>query len=296
MDIMGIALISIAVIAILGITIAYGKTNINSNLIKKIKLAFLYDRQETVIDTIDYSIYKMKSLEYFLALVIAAAVLFLIGYIFYRSFFLALLITPLSMFYPRIRTRQIIKKRNTELRLQFKDSLQSLSSSLHAGKSFESAMRSAISDLLIQYETDSYIIREFEIIVRKLESNETVERAFAQFAERSMVEEIISFAEILETCKRTGGNLISAIKSSTDIISDKIEVLNDIGSILAEKKLEQNILTIMPIVLILMLSASAKDFMMPVFTGIIGRVVMTISMILFVVAYFLSEKITNIEV
>jgi tight adherence protein B len=296
MDIMGIALISIAVIAILGITIAYGKTNINSNLIKKIKLAFLYDRQETVIDTIDYSIYKMKSLEYFLALVIAAAVLFLIGYIFYRSFFLALLITPLSMFYPRIRTRQIIKKRNTELRLQFKDSLQSLSSSLHAGKSFESAMRSAISDLLIQYETDSYIIREFEIIVRKLESNETVERAFAQFAERSMVEEIISFAEILETCKRTGGNLISAIKSSTDIISDKIEVLNDIGSILAEKKLEQNILTIMPIVLILMLSASAKDFMMPVFTGIIGRIVMTISMILFVVAYFLSEKITNIEV
>jgi tight adherence protein B len=296
MDIMGIVLISIAVIAILGITIAYGKTNINSNLIKKIKLAFLYDRQETVSDTIDYSIYKMKSLEYFLALVIAAAVLFLIGYIFYRSFFLALLITPLSMFYPRIRTRQIIKKRNTELRLQFKDSLQSLSSSLHAGKSFESAMRSAISDLLIQYETDSYIIREFEIIVRKLESNETVERAFAQFAERSMVEEIISFAEILETCKRTGGNLISAIKSSTDIISDKIEVLNDIGSILAEKKLEQNILTIMPIVLILMLSASAKDFMMPVFTGIIGRIVMTISMILFVVAYFLSEKITNIEV
>jgi tight adherence protein B len=296
MDIMGIVLISIAVIAILGITIAYGKTNINSNLIKKIKLAFLYDRQETVSDTIDYSIYKMKSLEYFLALVIAAAVLFLIGYIFYRSFFLALLITPLSMFYPRIRIRQIIKKRNTELRLQFKDSLQSLSSSLHAGKSFESAMRSAISDLLIQYETDSYIIREFEIIVRKLESNETVERAFAQFAERSMVEEIISFAEILETCKRTGGNLISAIKSSTDIISDKIEVLNDIGSILAEKKLEQNILTIMPIVLILMLSASAKDFMMPVFTGIIGRVVMTISMILFVVAYFLSEKITNIEV
>jgi tight adherence protein B len=296
MDIMGIALISIAVIAILGITIAYGKTNINSNLIKKIKLAFLYDRQETVSDTIDYSIYKMKSLEYFLALVIAAAVLFLIGYIFYRSFFLALLITPLSMFYPRIRIRQIIKKRNTELRLQFKDSLQSLSSSLHAGKSFESAMRSAISDLLIQYETDSYIIREFEIIVRKLESNETVERAFAQFAERSMVEEIISFAEILETCKRTGGNLISAIKSSTDIISDKIEVLNDIGSILAEKKLEQNILTIMPIVLILMLSASAKDFMMPVFTGIIGRIVMTISMILFVVAYFLSEKITNIEV
>ncbi|OGO76583.1 MAG: hypothetical protein A2Y23_05295 [Clostridiales bacterium GWB2_37_7] len=91
-------------------------------------------------------------------------------------------------------------------------------------------------------------------------------------------------------------HLISAIKSSTDIISDKIEVLNDIRGILAEKKLEQKILSIMPIILILMLSTSAKDFMRPVFTEIIGRLVMTISITLFVIAYFISEKITNIEV
>ncbi len=132
--------------------------------------------------------------------------------------------------------------------------------------------------------------------MRKLESNETIERAFEEFAERSKLEEIQNFAEVLEICKRTGGNLISAIKSSTDIIADKIEVLNDISSIIAEKKLEQNILSIMPIALILMLSVSAKDFMLPVFTEIIGKVVMTISMLLFTAAYFIAEKITNIEV
>lgn len=295
MDLMGIVLCGIAAISILAIAITYGWLDLKTTWFKKIIVKATI-KQEIQLDNIDYDIYKMKAMEYCVALAMAAGVLFLVGYIFYRSIVLALFLTPLSLFYPKFRTKQIIKKRKTELKLQFKDALHSLSSSLHAGKSIESSIRSAITDLLIQYEADAYIIKEFKMIIRKLESNDTIENAFEEFAERSKLEEIQSFAEILETCKRTGGNLISAIKSSTEIISDKIEVLNDISSILAEKKLEQNILAIMPIFLILMLSTSAKDFMLPVFTGFIGRVVMSISMLLFIIAYFISEKITNIEV
>ncbi|MDF2891738.1 MAG: Type secretion system domain [Clostridia bacterium] len=295
MDIFNITLIVIAASAIIIIAAAYIKLNLDINFIKK-KIIIESKLQNTVNALIDYDLYIMKPIEYGIAVLIAAAALFLIGIIFYRSIVLALLLTPLSFFYPKIRTKQIIEKRKRELKLQFKDALQSLSSSLHAGKSFELAMKSAISDLLIQYEADTYIIREFEIILRKLESNDTIERAFKEFAGRAGLEEIQSFAEILEICKRSGGNLITAIKSSTDIIADKIEVLNDISSILAEKKLEQNILSIMPLALILMLSVSAEDFMQPVFTEVIGRIVMSFSMILFVVAYFIAEKITNIEV
>ncbi|MDF2531859.1 MAG: hypothetical protein K0Q65_1440 [Clostridia bacterium] len=295
MDIFNITLIVIAASAIIIIAAAYIKLNLDINFIKK-KIVKESKLQNTANTLVDYDLYIMKPIEYGIAVLIAAAALFLIGIIFYRSIVLALLLTPLSFFYPKIRTKQIIEKRKRELKLQFKDALQSLSSSLHAGKSFELAMKSAIADLLIQYESDTYIIREFEIILRKLESNDTIERAFKEFAGRAGLEEIQSFAEILEICKRSGGNLITAIKSSTDIIADKIEVLNDISSILAEKKLEQNILSIMPLALILMLSVSAEDFMQPVFTEVIGRIVMSFSMILFAVAYFIAEKITNIEV
>jgi tight adherence protein B len=295
LDIFNITLIVIAASAIIIIAAAYIKLNLDINFIKK-KIVKESKLQNTANTLVDYDLYIMKPIEYGIAVLIAAAALFLIGIIFYRSIVLALLLTPLSFFYPKIRTKQIIEKRKRELKLQFKDALQSLSSSLHAGKSFELAMKSAIADLLIQYESDTYIIREFEIILRKLESNDTIERAFKEFAGRAGLEEIQSFAEILEICKRSGGNLITAIKSSTDIIADKIEVLNDISSILAEKKLEQNILSIMPLALILMLSVSAEDFMQPVFTEVIGRIVMSFSMILFAVAYFIAEKITNIEV
>lgn len=244
----------------------------------------------------DYDIYHMSISQKAAAIIVAGLFLISIGFIFYRSLPLAMLLTPFSLLYPRFRKAELINKRKNELKLQFKDALQSLSSSLHAGKSFESAIKSAIHDLQVQYETDADIIQELEMIARKLESNETIESAFAAFAERSHVEEIQGFAEILELCKRSGGNLITAIKSSSEIISDKIEVLNDIQGILTAKKLEQKVLMVMPIVIILMLSMSAKEFMEPVFTLPLGRIVMTISMLLFGAAYFISSKITNIEV
>jgi len=244
----------------------------------------------------DYNTYHMRYLEKLGTMAAAAVGLFLIGYIFYRSVLLALLLTPFCLAYPPMRVNRIIKNRKNEVKMQFKDALQSISASLQAGKSFESAMKSAVNDLQIQYDEDSYIMNEFRMIIRKLDSNETIEKAFQDFAARTGIEEIQSFAETLEICKRTGGNLVSAIKSSTDIITGKIEVLNEIQGILAQKKLEQNILTAMPIVLILMLSTSAKDFMEPVFTEIIGRLVMTFSILLFAAAYIIADKITNIEV
>jgi tight adherence protein B len=295
MDIVSIALILITIVILSVIAITCGKSTFKILKVKKLNNK-AGKEQTATSEIIDYDVYEMSVIERIAALIIAASVLFLIGYIFYKNIFLAALLTPFSLLYPKIRIKQIIAKRKNELKLQFKDALQSLSSSLYAGKSFEMAMKSAITDLLIQYEPDCYIIKEFEIIVRKLESNDTIEKAFEEFAVRSRIEEIQGFAEVLEICKRAGGNLIMAIKSSTDILSDKIEVLNDIHSILGQKKLEQKILSVMPLALILMLSTSAKDFMMPVFTEISGRIVMTISILLFALAYYISDKITNIEV
>lgn len=291
MDALSILLVVLILAAAIGIALIYYKDKL---------LAFVYDREmiksDSGFEIIDYNVYVIKPFERSLYILCAALALMALGFVFYRNLAMSLLLTPVSLYYPQIRRRQIINRRKIELKLQFKDALQSLSSSLHAGRSFESALKGAISDLLIQYELDSYIIKELSIIVRRLEANETVESTFLEFAERSHIEEIESFAEILDICKRTGGNLISAIKSSTDIISDKIEVHSEIQSILSQKKLEQKILSIMPIIIILMLSMSAMDFMLPVFTEVIGRIVMTFSMGLFVISYLISEKITNIEV
>ncbi|NMB33881.1 MAG: pilus assembly protein TadB [Clostridium sp.] len=251
--------------------------------------------QQSVL--VDYDIYIMKPAERILYILMAAAFIFAVGFIFYHSIILSFLLTPLAFLYPRMRTRQIIAKRKNELNLQFKDLLYSLSSSMSAGKSIESSFKEATKDLQILYPNpDTYIIQEVEYIVRKIGMNETVENALEDLAKRSGLEDIQNFFDVFSTCKRTGGNLVSVMRNTSNIINDKIEIKEEINTLLASKKFEQKILSLMPIFMIIILSTTTGDYMSPVFDTPIGKLVMTVAMILISAAYFISSKIMNINV
>lgn len=246
---------------------------------------------------IDYDIYVMTGREKLLYICIAGLVIYIVGFIFYRSYLISALVTPLALIYPRIRTKEIIKKRKNELNLQFKEALYALSSSLSAGKSIEMAFRDCLGDLAILYPScDTYIIQELQYIIRRLEMNQTVEEALSDFAQRSHLEDVSNFVDVFITCKRTGGNMIEIIKNTSNVIADKIHIKNDIATMLTEKKFEQKLLNIIPIALILMLSLNAKEYMQPVFNTGIGRIMMTISIVLLGVAYLISKRIMDIEV
>lgn len=187
--------------------------------------------------------------------------------------------------------------RKNELNIQFKDMLYSLSSSLSAGKSIELAFKDVLKDLSIMYpDPDASIIKEAGYIARKIDMNETVESALCDFARRAHSEDIDSFVDVFRTCKRMGGNMVEIIRNTSNIINDKIEIKQEINTILAERRFEQKVLNVLPILLILLLSLSAGDYMYPVFNTGTGRAVMSVAIILLIGAYFISKKITDIDV
>jgi|LSQX01.1.fsa_nt_gb tight adherence protein B len=246
---------------------------------------------------IDYDVYIMSPSERLIYILIAVAVIFVMGFIFYHSIILSLLITPFALLYPKIRTKEIIEKQKYELNLQFKDMLYALSSSLIAGKSVESSFKEVLKDLSIMYpSSDTYIIKEVEYIVRRIEMNETIEDILEDFSKRSHLEDIQNFTDVFKTCKRTGGNLVNVIRNSSNVINDKIEIKEEINTLLASKNFEHKILSVMPILMILLLSVSTEDYMDPVFSTVIGRIVMTFAIVIIVVGYFISRKIMRIEV
>jgi tight adherence protein B len=249
------------------------------------------------IGLIDYNCYNMTGKEKLLNIIFAAIIIFFVGFIFYRSIIISLLLCPLGLFYPRIKTKNIIIKRKTELNLQFKDLLYSLASSMSVGKSIERAFRDALKDLQVLYpSTNAYINKEIEYIIRKLEMNETIEGALSNFAVRSDLEDIDNFVDVFQTCKRAGGNLIDIIQNTSKIINYKIEVKEEINTMLSAKRFEQKVLNTMPIFMLILLSVSATDYISPIFTTIIGRLVITVAIILLISAYFISKKIMDINI
>lgn len=246
---------------------------------------------------IDYDIYIMSNKERSFYICLAAAFLFFIAYVFYKSMLISVLVVPFAIFYPKMRNKDIVKKRKTELSLQFKEALYALSSSLIAGRSIESAFKEALKDLTLIYpDPNAYIIKEFEYITRRIEMNEPIEDVLNDFAGRAHLEDIDNFVDVFIIGKRTGGNIIEIIKNTSNIIGDKLNIKQEIDTLLAERKFEQKVLNIMPIAMILLLTWTTGDYMAPVFETFAGRIAMTVAVLLLGLAYFISKKIISIEV
>jgi tight adherence protein B len=245
---------------------------------------------------LDYDSYDIPIKMKIMYTLMAATVIFAVAYLFYRSILFALMLCSLGILYLKYKRKNIINKRKNELNLQFKDLLVSLSSSLSAGRALENAFSSALGDLLLLYPNeDAFIIKETKIIIHKLSLNITIEEAISDFAKRSTLEDVKNFSDVISICKRTGGNLIEAIKNSSGIISDKIEMKQEIDTLLSSRKLEQRILNVMPIGMIFILSATAQDYIEPIFTTPAGRGAMTVCLILLIAAVLLSNKIMDIK-
>lgn len=256
-----------------------------------------FDEDEHVSNLKDYDVYVMSTREKIMYVILAAIVIFVVGMIFYQKVILALILSLGALLFPKIRTKQIIRKQKSDLSMQFKDMLYALSSSMSAGRSLESAFRDVLRDLEVLYpDPNTPIMQETVYIIRCIEMNMTAEDAISQFAERAHIEDIESFADVIRICKRSGGNLIEVIRSTSQMISDKIETKNEIETVITAKKFESRIMTCTPIVMVAVLSAASPDYMYPVFHSAIGAIVMTIAIVMFVIAFLISEKIMDIEV
>lgn len=264
---------------------------------RKEKNEHLTPTKNTNIAELDYAVYIMTKREKIVYTLLAAALLFAIGYVFYRSIIVSCLFALLAFKYPKIRAAQIALKRQKDLRMQFKDMLYSLSSAVGAGSSVEHGLAIALTDMKKQYsDPKTSIVQELELMVSRVNLGQNVEEVFNDFARRSHIEDVQTFANIFEVSKRTGGNLIRIIRQTTDVISEKTDVKNEIDTALAGRKMEQKVLTLMPIALVLFMSETTDGFMDPVFSTIGGRVVATVSLLFILSGYLWSKKITDIEV
>ena len=252
---------------------------------------------QEVSNGIDYSEYNMTFAEKVLYALIGGGCLFLVGYVFYQNVLISAVFSLLGLKYPSMRKKQIIKMRQKKLTLQFKDMLYSLSSAVGAGNSVERALSVTLEDMKQQYnDSEAFIIQELELMVMRAKMNRTVEEIFNDFASRSHVEDIQTFANIFEISKRTGGNLIEIIRNTTQVIADKIEIKTEIDTMLSGQQMEQKVMTVLPIGLIFFMTKTGGGFMDPIFTTLIGRVIATVALIIVLIGNIWSKKIADIQV
>nr|WP_245596109.1 type II secretion system F family protein [Paenibacillus taiwanensis] len=244
----------------------------------------------------NYSVYKMSLIQYVLASFIGITAMCLVGYLFYQHWLGVFVIGLIGFHYPRIRTKELLNRRRSQLTTQFKQALYSLSSSLSAGRSLENAFKEAIHDLTLLYPgVDVDVIRELRIISTRMDNGEPMEQALLDFSIRANQDDISNFADVIVTCKRMGGDLIEVVRRTSSVISQKMDVMLEIEVLVAQKKLEMKAMMGAPFVFIGLLKLSASDFLMPLYEGA-GRMIATVALLLLFFGIWLISRMMDIRV
>lgn len=225
-----------------------------------------------------------------MGITIGAAVLF------YRSVW-GMLLLPLFGYLEFRRTKtRLLEVKRYELEEQFMNGMRVLNSALQAGLSMENAWLEVEKETKLLYGEGAFFYQEIKDINYSVGLNMPIEKLFLEFAYRSGLEDAISFAEIFDYGKRCGGNWKHMIDTVVNRMGDKYDAQKEIEVMVAEKRMEQQIMNLMPLGILLFLQVSAWDYMSVLYHNWIGGICMTFCLAGYLFALWLSEKILQIKV
>lgn len=248
------------------------------------------------MEQISYLTYKFTLREWIKYLFIFEIIASFFSYFFYHSL-IPFLISQvfITKYYSYVCTH-LNKQRNKRILTEFSDFIVSISASLYTGYSIENSVIEAKETIINMYGKHSIIYNEILVMERMLSLNIPIEKIFDSLSKRTCIEEILCFCEILNIVKKTGGDLISIIKSTSITIKQKSELLNEIDTAVSGKRFEQYIMLCMPFIIFIYIELTQPGFFLPLYHNTLGIFVSTTCLIIYCCSFFFSRKILSIEV
>lgn len=261
---------------------------------------------------LNYRVYYMSKQESLLNHLLAFAVGGIVGITFYGGQFrdsegaatMATSICNLIVFllagfvgikvYIPMKLKQLHAKRKSQLTLQFRSLLESLAVALSSGMNMNDALVCARDDLKTEYAEDSYIVHEVQEMIAGMNNNIPIEKMLASLGERSEIDDIKNFGTVFSVSYRAGGNLKDIVRRTNGIISEKIEIREQIETAITSNKSQFSVMMVIPVVLVLLLRMMSSSFA-AAFATVTGVVAMTVAVGVFVGAYKLGEKIMDVK-
>ena len=238
---------------------------------------------------------KYKEDIYFIgAVVLCFTVLSLL---FYNSPLPLLILLPFIPYIRKMNRERKKRKEILELTVSFRDFLYSLSISFASGRLMAEGIYEAHEYLKTIYEPSSLIMKEVtQMIIKLKEAKENEENILLDFSEKYPVQDIKIFTETFIAAKKTGGDMEKVVMSSIRILLEKMDILEEIKVMVAQKRMEGKIMTTMPLALLFFLRFTSSDFISILYETMEGRIIMSASLLLILLSYLLTKRITDIRI
>lgn len=173
---------------------------------------------------------------------------------------------------------------------QMVDITYALKNGLKAGMTLQQSMQ------LIATEFKAPASEQFKIALREIQLGASVEEALKHLEERLHNEDLKIIVNAVEILRQTGGNMIETFENVTDTLKTRKRVEGKIKSLTAQGRMGAIILCAMPFVMALLLYFLSRDYIEPLFTTVLGNILLTIVLLLVSTGWVLIQKIISIEV
>ena len=243
----------------------------------------------------DYHIYRMKPLDIVLAVIFGAAAGALLAHVFFGVPIVTVLFAGIGVVVGIPIMYRIKKKaRLNDMLIQFKDLLEALSASYSVGKNTMDSFIDAKADMERIHGGESDIVKELQLILDGMVYNLRIEDLLSNWADRSGLDDIESFANVFEVANRQGADMKTVVNSSREIISQKITMEMELETMLSGNKNELNVMICMPVLIVFMIQLMGL--------GSLGQntplnvIVKVVCILVFAGAYAMGRAIIKIKV
>lgn len=244
----------------------------------------------------NYTKYQMATKEKVQVLLLSIAICSVVGFLFYHSFWSVFLLPVVYLILEKRWKKDKLREIESKLMEHFINGLQVLDVSLQAGFSMENAWKEVEKETLLLYGEQSCFYQEINAMNRTASFNMPIELLFLTFAQRTGIEDIINFAEVMDYGKRAGSNWKRIISDTVLRMIERYETQKEIEVMVAGKRMEQQVMNVIPLGMLLFLKLTSWEYMSILYGNLLGVLMMSIFLVVYGVAILWSEKIMDIQV
>lgn len=217
---------------------------------------------------------------------------FSIGFLIFaltRNGFIVLLVVVGIWMLPNLVLKSRKKNKIKAFDEQLNEGLVMISNALKAGYSFLQALAVAAD------ETQDPFSKEFKTLLKELSLGMPMEDGLSNLMDRVPSEDLKLIVNAILIQKDIGGNLSEILENIADTIRERQRIKNEINTLTAQGKLSGMIIMVMPFFLGAVIYLFDNDYILSLFTTLLGRVLLVAALISQVLGWLFIRKIVNIE-
>ncbi len=220
-----------------------------------------------------------------------------IVYLFYNRMGMILGFPLLIPIFMKRFQRQKKVTDETNLMVQFRDFLYSLSASVASGRQMGQGWVEAEAYMATLYEENSILRGELsQMIHRFQEAREPEDQILMEFSVKYPMEDIETFSEVYRICRSTGGNLEKSILTTIQVLLDKMEIQQEFNALTAQKKYEARIIVTIPFLMLALLRFASPGYLNILYDTWEGFLLMTFALGLILGSFLWMNKLLEVKI